>query len=232
MNKWQVVLVVVMAFGAGAALSASALSRESAAEGRMAKQEPVIDTSEIFKRLKSADPFERGSAAVELRRLHDDVTARLLNIASTPKPQYSLHDSRQLSVELLTRFHSPETIPLLINHVDYLQPDMRVTEHNRLNGFPCARALRHFGQQGTVGIIEYLWQKPTEEITYKQNELFALVFIQVYGAPGEVGGGPKEAIAVIERARDRAFGQRAKDNCQLLLDKVKELTKGGPGVTP
>jgi hypothetical protein len=238
MNKWQVVLVGAIAFGGALAVAASALPRGSAGSEPSVKGEPAIDTSEIFRRLKSADVAERDAAFLELTRLHEDVTARLLEIASTPKPQYLMDDSRQLAVELLTKFYSPDAIPILVEHVDYSQPGFpRALPLERSPGpaldAGCALALQRFGQLSTAAILEHLWKTPPEDISEEANKLYAWLFIKAYGGPfGSIAGGPKEAIAVIERARDRAFNDRAKGNCQRLLDKVKALTKDWPGVKP
>jgi hypothetical protein len=213
-NNWQAVLVAV-AFCSGVAV-ACAIPRGPAAT--VEKESPMLNVQPVLNDLRSGDASTRGSAYQELTRLHNDVASGIVNLAKSGR--FFTGD-----VDLLVKFYSSDTVPLLIEHVHYFKAGAGDEAHP-LTGYPCALGLQRFGQLSTAAILEYLWKTPPEDITEKANELYAWLFILAYGdAIGGIAGGPKEAIAVIERARDRAtYGERAKANYQRLLDKVKELT--------
>jgi hypothetical protein len=127
--------------------------------------------------------------------------------------------SRNLAVKALARMGMREAIPVFVKHVEYYQGG--VAEGSVfLSPYPCAGGLVQFGQEGTQGILMYLDQIPPGKLTDKALELYARVFIGVYGTNA---GGFREGIRVVERATARRSDR--KENYQRLLDKLREITK-------
>ena len=183
------------------------------------RRESTMSVKEVLKGLESEDLDDRLAAKQMLLSFHDELTARLIELAEERKARYDSADSRQLAVELLAKLGKREAIPVFVKHVEYYQGGL-AENPSLLAGYPCALALGQFGLEGAQGILMYLYKIPPDQLTDKAVELYAGVIVAVYGTNA---GGFREGIGVVERATARRSID--KDNYQRLLDKMREITK-------
>lgn len=180
-----------------------------------------VSTEELLRRLESDDWLIRNPAAVQLGKQHAMILNRLTAIIADEKAA-ELRSSRELAAMLLAQFSGDldgmrDSIPTLIEDVEYFAPMTSVHDESRLNGYPCALALRGIGHTSVAYILNHLQVTPPEKVSDKAMELYAHVMLDLC-FPDTLD----ECIAWVEVRAERATRIRRGRNFERLLVHLNE----------
>jgi hypothetical protein len=198
------------------------------AQQSVSAEPTAISWSSTVQELESNDPRVRDKAYVTLSKDHDRVVGQLIKILMTPRDEYDPNsDPRHFAALLLGRIGGKSCLPALIDNVDFEQPNVFFTTRSRLNGYPCALALRDIGPTVLPAIIEYLRQPMTpiyeghfvvdrksrdQPVSDKAIELFAVLLMTPPGTPNDV----------MDRAREQTHN---KPDLERVWEKIQQLSR-------
>lgn len=173
--------------------------------------------------LQSRNARDRLAAHKYLKEHQQWLIESLMAIAKPGEDRHRRDNahSRRQAVELLAAFPQRDLVRFLVQNVDYHNPRLVSHDLSMLDGFPCALALRNFGQSATADVLLYLRMvAQTDGVSETAMQLYAWFFLETFG-PNE--GGEEEAIHVVERAALRSGPIYGKQTRRLLAT-LKEIS--------